>query len=60
MSGMTGRRIVGWADEWIDAEVGGWVGGCVGALMEEQRGAEGQSKGAVSKVATRWRKAAKS
>lgn len=57
---MMGRRIVGWADEWIDAEVGGWVGGCVSALMEEQRGVEGQSKGAVSKVATRWRKATKS
>lgn len=37
--------------------MGRWMCGCVN---EEQRGVEGQSKGAVSKVATRWRKATKS
>lgn len=33
MNSMMGRRVVVWADERIDAGVGGWVGGCVSALM---------------------------
>lgn len=45
MSSMVGIRVVVWADEWIDAEVGGWVGGCVSALMGDVWEGKGQTNG---------------